>query len=87
MNTACGQIGNHEHKEMKNINYDKIINAVVKYAIETWQKGDSEKWLSLFTKDVALYDDGSSRDFLKFSTQAIENDFFTSIDKIEDITY
>tara|TARA_R110002049_G_scaffold181457_3_gene348895 strand:- start:2277 stop:2444 length:168 start_codon:yes stop_codon:yes gene_type:complete len=37
----CGQIGNHTHKEMENINYDEITNAVVKHAIETWQKGDS----------------------------------------------
>ncbi|MBU2998115.1 hypothetical protein KO500_16875 [Cellulophaga baltica] len=81
---ACGQIGNHEHTEMKNINYDEITNANVRHAIETWQKADSEKWFFLFTKDATLYDDGNPRNFLKFSTKAIGNEYFTSIDKIED---
>ena len=34
--TACGQIGNHTHKEMDIINYDQITNPAVKQAIETW---------------------------------------------------
>ncbi|VXA91921.1 conserved exported hypothetical protein [Flavobacterium sp. 9AF] len=84
INTACGQIGNHQHKEMRSINYDKITNATIKYAIETWQQGDAEKWLSLFTKDTKLYDDGNPRDFIKFSTKAIGKEYFTSIDKVED---
>ncbi|WP_048510341.1 hypothetical protein [Chryseobacterium sp. FH2] len=64
--------------------YGKISNPKVKVAIEAWQKGDTTLWLSFFTTDAQLLDDGHSRDFRKFSTEAIGHERFTSIDKVED---
>lgn len=65
-------------------NYQELTNPVVKTAIEAWQKGDSELWLSYFTEDAELYDDDQPRNFLKFSTEAIGNEYFIRIDKVTD---
>lgn len=64
--------------------YGKISNEKAKAAIEAWQKGDATLWLSFFTTDAKLFDDGHPRDFKKFSTEAIGQERFTSIDKVED---
>ncbi|MFT3681848.1 MAG: hypothetical protein QM791_16365 [Ferruginibacter sp.] len=61
----------------------KLTNATVKAALEAWQNGDSKSWLSFFTADAVLYDDGSPRDFKRFSSHAIGHERFTSIDKVE----
>ncbi|TKC65001.1 hypothetical protein FBD94_00105 [Pedobacter hiemivivus] len=63
---------------------NKISNLLVKQAFLAWQEGNSEKWLSFFTNDAQLLDDGSPRNFKKFSTEAIGTERFTSIDKVED---
>ncbi|WP_343658899.1 hypothetical protein [Chryseobacterium sp.] len=63
--------------------YEKISNENVRAAIEAWQKADSKEWLSYFSKNATLLDDGHSRDFMKFSTEAIGKERFTSIDKVE----
>jgi len=81
---ACGQIGNHHHKTPNAMEYGKINNQKVKLAIEAWQKGDAAQWLSFFSKDAKLLDDGNPRDFKKFSTEAIGSERFISIDKVED---
>jgi len=81
---ACGQIGNHQHKTVNQMEYGKISNQKVKAAIEAWQKGDTALWLSFFTTDAQLLDDGHPRDFRKFSTEVIGHERFISIDKIED---
>ncbi|TCD10338.1 nuclear transport factor 2 family protein [Pedobacter frigidisoli] len=60
----------------------KLTNTKVKGAFEAWQSGDSAKWLSLFTPDAKLYDDGNPRDFHQFSTQTIGKEKFTSIDHV-----
>ncbi|WP_199562716.1 hypothetical protein [Pedobacter chinensis] len=64
--------------------YRKISNQKVKDAIEAWQKGKVALWLSFFTADALLLDDGHPRDFNKFSTEAIGHEHFTSVDKVED---
>jgi hypothetical protein len=64
--------------------YGKISNSNVKAAIEAWQEDDAALWLSFFITDTQLLDDGHIRDFKKFSTEAIGNERFTSIDKVED---
>ena len=81
---ASGQIGNHQHKTNNQMEYAKISNPRVKAAIEAWQKGDATLWLSFFTPDAKLLDDGHPRDFKKFSTEAIGHERFTSVDKVED---
>lgn len=65
------------------MNTDKLINTTVKAAIEAWQKGDADAWLSFFTPDAKLYDDGHPRDFQRFCEEAIGHERFTSIDKVE----
>ncbi|WP_288448619.1 hypothetical protein [uncultured Chryseobacterium sp.] len=80
---ACGQIGSHTHKTISKMEYSKINNPTVLAAIEDWQKGDLSKWLSHFNKNATLLDDGHPRDFIKFSTEAIGKEYFTSIDKAE----
>lgn len=81
---ACGQAGSHQHKTVIQMEYGKISNIKVKAAIEAWQKGDATIWLSFFTPDAQLLDDGHPRDFNKFSTEAIGHERFTDIDKVED---
>lgn len=80
---ACGQIGNHRHQSIRNMEFTKISSPKVQAALEAWQKGDSTLWLSFFTADAKLLDDGHPRDFKKFSNEAIGHERFTSIDKIE----
>lgn len=61
----------------------KLINSIVKQAFDAWQKGDSKTFLSYFTADAKLYDDGNARDFSKFVNDACGHERFTSIDKVE----
>ncbi|MGE9310504.1 hypothetical protein ACLOAU_02605 [Niabella sp. CJ426] len=63
--------------------FTKMSNTKVQAAIETWQKGDTVMWLSFFTADAKLLDDGHPRDFKKFSTEAIGHERFISIDRVE----
>ncbi|QIH37118.1 hypothetical protein G6053_17660 [Sphingobacterium sp. DR205] len=61
----------------------KLTNNTVKEAFEAWQKGDSQSFLSYFTTDAKLFDDGSPRDFQKFVKDACGHERFTSIDTVE----
>jgi hypothetical protein len=81
---ACGQIGDHSHKDVPRMNINIIENNTVRQALEAWQAGDSRLWLSFFADDAKLYDDGSLRDFYSFSTETIGHERFFSIDKVED---
>lgn len=80
---SCGQVGNHEHQKLEQMEYHKIENLKARAAIEAWQEGDSSAWLSHFTEDAILLDDGRPRDFKKFSTETIGHEYFISIDKVE----
>ena len=62
---------------------DALTNPIVKAAIEALQNGDREAWKTLFEPDVALFDDGSPRDFLRFTRDAMGHERFTSIDRVE----
>lgn len=66
-----------------NMNTEVLTNITVKSAFEAWQKGDRKMFLSFFTTDAKLYDDGSPRDFERFVKDACGNEKFTSIDKVE----
>jgi len=83
--SACGQFyQKHSHRKVTEMETNKISNKIVKAAIEAWQQGNSELWLSFFTEDAKLLDDGNMRNFKKFSTKAIGHERFTSFDKVED---
>jgi hypothetical protein len=74
----------HSHRKVTEMETNKISNKTVKAAIEAWQQGNSELWLSFFTNDAKLLDDGNIRSFKKFSTKAIGHERFISFDKVED---
>jgi hypothetical protein len=67
----------------RQMNTDKLKNAMIKNAIEAWQKGDKQMFLSFCVSDAKLFDDGNSRDFQKFIKDACGHERFTSIDKVE----
>jgi len=82
--SACGQFyQKHSHRKVTEMETNRISNKTVKAAVEAWQQGNSELWLSFFTEDAKLLDDGNSRNFKKFSTEAIGHERFTSFDKVE----
>ena len=62
---------------------DKLTNPTVKAAIEALQKGDRDAWASLFEADAKLFDDGSLRSLHKFNQEALGNERFTSIDRVD----
>ncbi|SEP31050.1 nuclear transport factor 2 family protein [Niastella yeongjuensis] len=74
------------NNQSKNISMDtsKLSNPTVKAAFEAWQAGDSKLWLSFFTADAQLLDDGHPRNFQNFSTKAIGHERFTSVDIVKD---
>ena len=74
----------HSHRKVTEMETNKITNKIVKAAMEAWQQGNSELWLSFFIDDAKLLDDGNIRNFKKFSTKAIRQERFTSFDKVED---
>ncbi len=80
---ACGQIGNHQHQPIRRMEYQKIESPLIQGAIQAWQKADSTTWLSFFTPNPNLLDDGKTRDFHQFSTETIGKERFISIDKVE----
>jgi hypothetical protein len=83
--SSCGQIHkNHKHQNLSKMESEKLKNVTVKAAFNAWQNGDSKLWISFFTNDAQLFDDGHIRDFNEFSTEAIGHERFTSIDKVED---
>ena len=61
----------------------RLTDITVKAALDAWQKGDSKLWLTFFTTDAKLYDDGSPRNFLDFVKDACGHEKFTSIDEVE----
>jgi hypothetical protein len=81
---ACGQIGDHSHKEAQTMKSDIIKNQIVRQAFEAWQKADTDSWLLLFANNAELFDDGHPRDFHKFSKEAIGHERFLSIDRISE---
>jgi hypothetical protein len=71
------------HKNEQKMDLSKLTNTQVKQAIESWQQGDREFFISFFTADPTLTDDGNPRDFSNFVKIACGHERFTSIDKVE----
>lgn len=82
---ACGQSNTKQNSTIKTTKMDtsKLTNETVKKAFDAWQSGDSKTFLSYFTADAKLYDDGNSRNFQSFVKDACGHEKFTSIDKVE----
>ncbi|WP_228437578.1 hypothetical protein [Chryseobacterium sp. 7] len=60
----------------------KIKDPEVKKAIEALQNGD-KSWYNFFTENPAMTDDGRSIDFKSFFSNALGNEMFLSIDRVE----
>ena len=70
-------------KKTTKMDTNKLTNQDVKKAFNAWQNGDAKLWLSFFTDDAKLFDDGNPRDFKRFVSDACGNEKFTTIDKVE----
>ena len=94
--TACAQNKTTEnlHKENENKNLtskktqetmdlSKISNPTVNAAMTAWQNGDSKTFLSYFTANPAMTDDGSPRNFQGFVKEACGEEKFLTIDSVE----
>ena len=80
----CRNEGNNNYQKITIMDTSKLTNPIVKAAFQAWQQGDSKGWLSYFTNNAQLLDDGHPRNFQNFSTEAIGHERFASIDKVED---
>lgn len=74
---------NAPQQEKATMDTSKLTNATVRAAFDAWQKGNSKAFISFFTLDAKLYDDGKSIDFEGFVKDASGHERFTSIDKVE----
>ncbi len=91
MLTACGQTTNQKSNNSSNkqsnnqnkMDTSKLTNSTVKAAFDAWQNGDAKTFLSYFTADAKLTDDGNPRNFQSFVKDACGKERFTSIDKVE----
>lgn len=81
--TACGQSNKKQNSTTNKMDTSKLTNETAKKAFDAWQNGDKELFLSYFTADAKLYDDGNSRDLKGFVNDACGYEKFTSIDKVE----
>ena len=61
----------------------KLTNPKVRAAIEALQAGNKAEWLTFFTADAKLTDDGSQRSFTGFSDDAVGHERFISIDRVD----
>lgn len=86
--SACGQTTTSKTETktiQKNNKMDtsKLTNEIVKKVIDAWQNGDSKTFLSFFTADAKLYDDGNTRNFQNFVKDACGHERFTSIESVK----
>jgi hypothetical protein len=94
--TACAQNKSKEKKndtsENKNLNtkktqqtmdLSKITNPTVNAAMTAWQNGDSKTFLSYFTTNATMTDDGNPRGFQGFVKEACGEEKFLTIDSVE----
>jgi hypothetical protein len=83
---ACGQNTNKEKyqssKKQPIMDLSKITDPSVKQAIEALQNGN-KNWYSFFTESPIMTDDGHQVDFKSFFSNALGNEKFLSIDRVE----
>ncbi len=66
------------------MNYTNITDPEVQAAIQAWQEGDPEAFLSYFSPNALMTDDGNIRSLPAFVKEACGNELFLSLDKVED---
>ncbi|MBO0355593.1 hypothetical protein J0656_16360 [Muricauda ruestringensis] len=62
---------------------DIITNETVRGAITALQDKDPKKWSSYFTTDAKMTDDGNPRNLWSFSRNAVGEEWFTEIHRVE----
>jgi len=83
--TACGQSKTQKTttiKKVQKMDTSKLTNETVKNAFEAWQAGDSKTFLSYFTADATMTDDGNPRNFQGFVKEACGKEIFLTIDTV-----
>ena len=85
--TACGQsttqkLETKTTQKNKKMDTNKLTNETVKKAFDAWQSGDSKTFLSFFTADAIMTDDGSPRNFQSFVKEACGKEVFLTIDTV-----
>jgi len=66
---------------------DRLLDSVVKAALEAMKQGDRDAWLGLFDERAVLTDDGNERDFKQWSDAELfgaGKGRITSITKVAD---
>ena len=63
-------------KTQQTMDLSKITNTTVNAAMTAWQNGDSKMFLSLFTSNPTMTDDGNPRDFQGFVKEACGEEKF-----------
>lgn len=81
--TCAQNTTNKSNQKTIKMDLSKITNTTVRGAIEALQDKDSKKWLTYFTADAKLTDDGKPRDFQDFSKNAVGDEWFTEIQRVE----
>lgn len=84
--TACGQQTKQKTstttQKTSKMDTSKLTNTTVKSAFEAWQNGDSKTFLSYFTTDATMTDDGNPRNFQSFVKEACGKEVFLTIDTV-----
>ncbi len=86
--TACGQSKTQKTetttiKKTQTMDTNKLTNETAKSAFDAWQNGDSKTFLSYFTEDATMTDDGNPRNFQSFVKEACGKEVFLTIDTVE----
>lgn len=86
--TACGQSKTQKTKtttikKTQKMDTNKLTNETVRTAFDAWQTGDSKTFLSFFTADAKMTDDGNPRNFQSFVKEACGKEIFLTIDTVE----
>jgi hypothetical protein len=58
------------------------MHPVIEAAINALQTGDKTAWQVLFAPDAKLFDDGSPRDLITFTNEALGHEHFTRIESV-----
>ncbi len=70
-------------KTQNSMDLSKITNPAVNAAMTAWQNGDSKTFLSYFTANPTMTDDGSPRSFQSFVKEACGEEKFLTLDAVE----
>ena len=80
---AAKKIKSDNNLNNKTMDLSIISNDAVRGAVEGMQNKDKQAWKSHFTDDAKMTDDGNPRDLDSFTQNAIGDEWFTDIHRVE----